>query len=316
MTTVHTTAVHVPVMADQVVDVLGARQGGIFLDCTFGGGGHTRALLDANPDVWVVALDRDGRAIERAREWAFVYGDRLEILHARFSQAKTVTAANRFDGVLADLGMSTDQLREGRGFSFADQDTLDMRMNEAEGQSAQEFLNTASEREIFLALAEGGVGKNARLLAKLMVRERPFESATQLADVIRSSRLGKGGDSKVHAATVVFQALRMKINNERSEVESLLSDASALCKPGGKLAVITFHSIEDQIVMGTMREWASAGTFPASWRGARDSRSLGRLITKKPLVPDDAEVESNPASRSARLRVFEFADDTGKDRST
>jgi 16S rRNA (cytosine1402-N4)-methyltransferase len=301
-------AVHVPVMVEQVLEALEARKGGMFLDCTFGGGGHSRAILDASPDSWVIAVDRDARAVERSKAWADRYGDRLEVHHARFSRVSDVVGLNKFDGILADLGMSTDQLREGRGFSFADE-SLDMRMDEGAGISAREFVNTAAEREIFLALAEGGVGKNAKLLARTIVRERPFEGASDLAAAIKASQLGKRSESKVHPATVVFQALRMKVNDERREVESLLDAAASLAKPGGRLAVITFHSIEDQIVTGRMRDWASAGSYPASWRGPRDTRAIGSVVTKKPLVPDDREIAENPASRSARLRVFEFARD-------
>lgn len=300
-------AVHIPVLLHEVLETLGAGQGGMFLDCTFGGGGHTRALLDAHPDTWVVALDRDARAIERGKSWAARYGERLELVHTPYSDVLQQVSFRGFDGVLADLGMSTDQLREGRGFSFADQSTLDMRMDETRGMSAQEFLNTASEREIYIALARGGVGTTARQLARVIVSKRPFATAQELAEVVRSSQLGKRAASRVHPATVVFQALRMHVNQELQEIETLLEAVPALVKKGGKLGVITFHSIEDRLVANTMRGWESAGTYPASWRGPRDEKRLGVVSPKKPIVPSDEEVTRNAASRSARLRVFEFA---------
>lgn len=300
-------AVHVPVLLHAVVEQLQAQRGGMFLDCTFGGGGHTRALLDASPDSWVVALDRDRRAIQRGSRWAHNYGERLTLMHAPFSQVREVVGRTRFDGILADLGMSTDQLREGRGFSFADEGVLDMRMDEESDLTAQDFINTATEREVYRALVEGGVGQSARQLARVLMAERPFESAKQLAEVVRTSFLGKKGASKVHPATVVFQALRMRINREREEIADLMGAAPELVKgAGARLAVITFHSIEDTLVAREMRRWESAGSYPASWRGPRTDRQLGRCVSRKPICPDEDELRLNSASRSARLRIFEF----------
>lgn len=299
-------AVHVSVLLQESVEQLRAGQGGMFLDCTFGGGGHTRAILDANPDAWVVALDRDQRALERGARWASAYGERLELVHAPFANVLDAVSFRGFDGVLADLGMSTDQLREGRGFSFSDEGALDMRMDESAGISAQDFLNTASERELFVAFAKGGVGVTAKPLARLLVAKRPFSSARELADVIKLSQLGKRSESRVHPATVVFQALRMWVNQEEEQIERFLDAIPHLVKPDGRLAVITFHSIEDKLVAKRMRAWESAGSYPASWRGPREERKIGRVWPKKPIVPSDEEVERNPASRSARLRVFEF----------
>jgi len=298
--------VHVPIMVDEVVDALRAGEGGMFLDCTFGSGGHTKAILDANPDAWVVAMDRDARAIKRGEALVTEYGERLELVHAPFADVETAISFRGFDGVLADLGMSTDQLREGRGFSFSDGGSFDMRMDESQGLSAQGFVNTAPEREIYLALAEGGVGKNARLIARIIARERPFESGQQLADVIKGSYLGKKGESRVHPATVVFQAIRMKVNDELGQLEQLLESAPRVTKKGGRFAVITFHSIEDKVVAHRMRGWESGGSYPASWRGARTESRIGKVINRRAIVPADSEIEANPASRSARLRVVEF----------
>jgi 16S rRNA (cytosine1402-N4)-methyltransferase len=306
-------SLHVSVLLSEVTEAVKAKDGGMFLDCTFGGGGHTRAILDASEDSWVVALDRDNRALERAKSWAGSYGDRLRLIHAPFSEIAEVVGSIKFDAILADLGVSTDQLREGRGFSFADSDALDMRMDESNGVTAAEFINSASERELFLALAEGGVGEGAKPLARIILANRPYDNAKELADLVRSSQFGKRGDRrgrapKVHPATVVFQAIRMRINGERSEIRELLSQAPKLIKgAGSRLAVITFHSIEDTLVAREMRSWEAGGSYPASWRGARDQRSLGRVSPKKAIVPAEDEVARNPASRSARLRVFEFA---------
>jgi 16S rRNA (cytosine1402-N4)-methyltransferase len=179
-------------------------------------------------------------------------------------------------------------------------------MDESVGPSAQDFLNTASEREIFVALAQGGVGVTAKQLARILAAKRPFSSARELADVVKASQLGKRSESRVHPATVVFQALRIWVNQEIDQIESFLEAVPQLVKPGGRLAVITFHSIEDKLVAHRMRTWESAGSYPASWRGPREERKIGRVWPKKPILPSDHEVEMNPASRSARLRVFEF----------
>ena len=298
--------VHVPIMVDEVIDALQAKKGGMFLDCTFGSGGHTKAILDASEDAWVVALDRDPRAIQRGQSLVAQYGDRLELVHSPFADLESALSFKAFDGVLADLGMSTDQLKEGRGFSFADEGPLDMRMDESVGMSAQEFVNTASDREIYLAMAEGGVGQNARLIARLIVENRPFESARQLADFIKNAHVGKRSESKVHPATVVFQALRMKINDEIGQLEHFLQAVPKVVKTGARFAVITFHSTEDKIVTNRMRSWESAGTYPASWRGARTEKRIGHVVNRKAIVPSDEEVARNPASRSSRLRVMEF----------
>jgi 16S rRNA (cytosine1402-N4)-methyltransferase len=308
MSGVNSEAVHVPVLLHEVIEQLRAEKGGMFLDCTLGGGGHTRAILDASPDSWVVALDRDQRAIKRASVWAGRYADRLKLVHAPFSQASEVIELSKFDGILADLGMSTDQLREGRGFSFADDAELDMRMDESAPLTAKDFINNAPERELFLALAEGGVGASARQLVRFLISRRPYENAKELAEVIKQSHLGKKSVSKVHPATVVFQALRMKINREREEILALMEAAPKLVKgDGSRLAVITFHSIEDTLVAREMRRWESAGSYPASWRGPRNERRIGSVNPRKPVCPSEDEVRRNPASRSARLRVFEFA---------
>ncbi len=299
-------AIHIPVLRDEVVDALGATVSGLFLDCTFGGGGHSRAILDGHADNRVVGLDRDLRAITRGKMWQHEYGDRLELIHGSFSQIEELVSSRVFDGVLADLGMSTDQLYEERGFSFSDQGAFDMRMNETDGITAAEFVNGASERELYLALVKGGVGKNGKQIAQAIQRARPIATAKELGEVIRQSQLGKRGESRSHPATVVFQAIRIHINREREEIEDLLEAAPHIVKSGRRLAIITFHSLEDRIVTSQLREWESAGTFPASWRGPREGRQLGRLTTRKPILPSDAEIDRNPASRSARLRVFEF----------
>jgi len=301
--------VHVSVMPREVVELLGAAEGGDFLDCTLGGGGHTQAILEANPANRVTALDRDTRAVERVRGRLADFSARLTVTHAPFSRAGELFAAESFDGVLADLGLSTDQLREGRGFSFADTGPLDMRMDESVGGSAAELVNTLPERELFVILKRGGAGSEARAVARAIVRARPIATPAQLAEVVAAAaRPFVGHDKHIHPATVVFQAIRMAVNDELGEIERLLGAMPRLVRRNGRAAVITFHSLEDRLVTQTMRRWQGGGEFSALMPG-RDlpAASLGELVTRKPILPSAGEISQNPSARSARLRVFRFS---------
>ncbi|WKZ56633.1 MAG: 16S rRNA (cytosine(1402)-N(4))-methyltransferase RsmH [Bdellovibrionota bacterium] len=295
---------HVPVMKEEVLDLLRAAQGGTFLDCTFGGGGHTLALLEAHQHNRIVAVDRDPQAISRGQK-RFAAQPRLRLLAGAFSDLPRLVPDERFDGVLADLGMSTDQLWAGRGFSFNDTDALDMRMNPQAGVSAADLLNTLTQSEIARILKEGGVGKDAAPVARAIVKARPITSAAQLAELVRTT-LTAQAHSETHPATVVFQALRMAVNDERGQLQALLAHMPALVRTGGRFAAICFHSEEDKLVTRSMRHWEGGGEYSATWPGASRGRSLGTLITKGALLPTDAEVASNPSARSARMRCFEF----------
>lgn len=305
---------HISVMMNEVVEYLkAAEQGGSYLDCTLGGGGHTCAILQANSENTVVAIDRDESAIARMQaRMTEDQSGRLELLYGSFGAANHLLAeahpgdVPEFKGILADLGLSTDQIKEGRGFSFSDSDTLDMRMDKAQSVSAAEIVNEASEQELFIILKKGGVGKDARRIARAILAARPLESAARLAEVISSASSRETRAKKVHPATVPFQALRIEVNQELHEIESLLSVSPDLVVRNGRMAVISFHSIEDKLVTKTMRSWEGESA-PANWAGPVTSKpSLGRLITRKAVVPQAEEIKRNPAARSARLRVFEF----------
>lgn len=296
---------HISVMAREVVDLLLAENGGRFLDCTLGGAGHTIAILRANQSNTVVALDRDMRAIERARGSLAEFGQRVEIRHAAFGDAAEAVDGY-FKGAIADLGLSTDQLFEGRGFSFNDEESLDMRMDESKGVTAAEILNSYSESELYRILRRGGVGPEARAIVGAVIRNRPIKSASELAAIINQLSFAKKSEKKVNPATVVFQALRIEVNGEFEEISKLLDSAPKLFGGGGRLAVITFHSLEDKLVTSEMRRWEGAASMPALWPGRREVKIFGKLLTKKPIIPSDEEIRSNPSARSARLRVFEF----------
>lgn len=294
---------HVSVMVREVLEALGASAGGRFLDCTLGGAGHTAAILESHPDNQVVALDRDARAIERAGRRLGNFAGRFTLIHRSFSELAEIPELGVFDGVLADLGISTDQLKEGRGFSFGDHDSLDMRMNEQQGVTAAELVNTLGEQELFVMLREGGVGPEAREVARAIVRARPISSGAALADAVRSASRKK---RSIDPATVVFQALRMRVNNELGEIGELMGVVPGLAHRGTRLAVITFHSLEDKAVVGVMRGWQAGDDAPAWYPGARERVRIGRVVHRKPVLPSEDEISANPSARSARLRVFEF----------
>ena len=298
---------HIPVLLAEVLTALRASAGGIFLDCTLGGGGHTAAILEANPENRVVATDRDPEALDRSKRRLAAYGDRFIAHHAAFSELTAVVGGQRFSGVLADLGVSTDQLFGARGFSFNDGDSLDMRMDTTRGESAQDLLNTLDERALNRVLREGGVGNEARGIVRAIGRERPITTARQLAQVVSDAipaRLKKS----IHPATVTFQALRIAVNRERAEIEALLAQLPQLVQVGGRAAVITFHSLEDKLVTEQFRFWEHGKEFSASWAGGEvpSDDTLGALVERRAVRPSEAEVSANPSARSARLRTFQF----------
>lgn len=295
---------HVPVMLAEVMEWLRADQEGLFLDCTAGGGGHTRELLNANKGNRVVALDRDPSAIERLEREA-ERNDRLEIRSAAFSDIAELYQLRIFNGVLADLGVSTDQLKSDRGFSFQEDAPLDMRMDSEQGFTAHELVNESEPQELFKVLKTGGVGREASSVVSAIVAARPIESTGALARVINVALAGKAPRKKTNPATVVFQALRIAVNDELSELKALLDIAPKIVREQGRLAVICFHSLEDRVVTNTMRKWAGSGV-PALWPGLKQEESLGTLLTRRPIAPSQQEIDRNASARSARLRIFEF----------
>ncbi|MGI6680673.1 MAG: 16S rRNA (cytosine(1402)-N(4))-methyltransferase RsmH [Bdellovibrionota bacterium] len=299
---------HISVMKKEATKYLGAKEGGVFLDCTLGGGGHTKALLDANKNNIVYAIDRDINAIERARKFLKDYKDRLFLYNFEFSKADSdVFNGIKFDGILADLGLSTDQLKEDRGFSFNDESFLDMRMDKEAKLTANEIVNETESKELFRILKEGGVGKEASSIVNVILKNRPIETSKELADIIKSVSYKFFKGKKVHPATVVFQAIRIAVNNEFEEIKKLLSNVPDMAKAKTRLVVISFHSLEDKIVASTMRRWQKGENDNLSLIPIKETaKGLGKLITKKSLVPSDEEVLKNPASRSSLMRVFEF----------
>ncbi len=305
-----TDSVHVSVLPQEVIAYLKADAGGRFLDCTLGGAGHTQAILDASEDNFVVAIDRDERALKRAKVKLAAYAKRCDLKHASFADLDglSLTGEQYFTGILADLGLSSDQLAEERGFSFKDEGELDMRMDESQGLKAIDIVNNYTDKELTRMLRVGGMNKDAFRLAKAIVKFRPFNKVGDLVKCVHGCLGAKEYGKKVKdSATVVFQALRIEVNQEFAQIKNLLEFANRAIAPGGRLVVIAFHSLEDRMITKAMRDWQGRETASALWRGKTEgSLKRGRLLTGKAVTPSEEEVARNPRSRSARLRAFEF----------
>lgn len=288
---------HEPVMVREVVSLLEPSRGGLFVDCTVGLGGHARALLDGGA-ARIVALDRDPAALARAREALASYGDRVMFVHADYRELAQVLDSNAIstvDGALADLGVSSMQLdAEGRGFSFRRDEPLDMRMDQSQGPTAAELIRAAGEEELANVIFEFGEERYSRRIARAIAaarREASITTTAQLASIVRRA-IPQRGYQRIDPATRTFQALRIWVNRELDGLDAFLTAAVRRLREGARLAVITFHSLEDRIVKHAFRALERAAL-------------MVRILTKRPLLPSEAEVARNPRSRSAKLRAIE-----------
>jgi 16S rRNA (cytosine1402-N4)-methyltransferase len=290
--------VHVPVLLEKVLYYLAPISGRVYIDATVGPGGHAEAILEASaPNGRLLGLDRDPEALELARARLLRFGDRVCLEQASFADLDVIACRRGFcpaDGVLFDLGVSSLQLASGqRGFSFRGGGYLDMRFG-PEGPTAAELLRRLSERELETLLRQFGEEPKARAIARAVVQARrtaPIETSEQLSQLVERVYGGRRG--RVHPATRTFQALRIAVNRELEVLDRGLDAAIKVLKPGGRLVVISFHSLEDRIVKAKFRFWAS-GAEPKV-----------KVLTKKPVRPSEVEVRNNPRARSARLRVAE-----------
>jgi 16S rRNA (cytosine1402-N4)-methyltransferase len=302
---------HKPVMVAEVLEALKPRAGGRYADGTVGGAGHAAAILDASsPTGWLSGCDRDGAAVEAVRERLARFAGRFELRHGNFAEMAGWIAAGSCDGVLLDLGVSSPQLdRAERGFSFQHEGPLDMRMDTRQPLTAADLLNTEDEQELARIFWELGDERNSRRIAKAIVYDRvrqPFKTTRQLAGLIE--RISPRAGRRTHPATKVFQALRMAVNDEIGSLKRGLDAALKIMKPGGRLAVITFHSLEDRVVKEFGREREREYTFA----GEVDVPELRtprvpdlKRVARKAVQPGEPEVAQNPRARSAQLRVFE-----------
>ena len=302
-------------MLDEVVEAIAPRPGGRYVDCTFGRGGHTRAVLDRiGPTGRVLAMDRDPQAVAAARELARS-DPRLSVHHARFGELREIASAaglaGSVDALLMDLGVSSPQLDQPEcGFSFQSDGPLDMRMDPGAGMSAAEWLSSASEREIGRVLRELGEERAARRIARAVVAERargaPITTTRRLAAIVASNVRGGGARTRVHPATRTFQAIRMHVNNELGELERGLAATPDVLAPGGRLVVLSFHSLEDRIVKRFMRGDGTVHAPPRRLPVTHASLPAGVLTPlERARRPREGEVAANPRARSAVLRVAE-----------
>lgn len=300
---------HVSVLLEEVLTALSPRDGALYVDGTFGGGGTSRALLETAA-CRVFAIDRDPDAVIRGRRMAAHYEGRLSVALGCFAEMQSLLAdagETGSDGVVLDLGVSSFQLEEpARGFSFRLNGPLDMRMSK-DGPSAADIVNTADEASLATLIGTLGEERQARRIARAIVAARPISQTGELAEVVACALGPRALRQPIHPATRTFQALRIKVNDELGQLERGLAAAERILRPKGRLAVIAFHSLEDRVVKRFLAE--RSGAAPAGSRHAPQRRHLRaptfRLLATRPRMPSPAEILRNPRARSARLRAAE-----------
>jgi 16S rRNA (cytosine1402-N4)-methyltransferase len=299
---------HIPVLYEAALAQLQPQPGGHYIDGTLGAGGHAEGILLASaPDGRVLVFDKDPEAIAFARKRLESYGRRAIFINESFSNMGKVARAQNFGevkGVLLDLGLSSRQLADGeRGFSFLRPGPLDMRFDPSSQQTAANLVNDLDESDLAAIFWRYGEVRQSRMLARLIVENRPIESTTALAELIKN-RVGQRG--RIHPATQVFQALRIAVNNELDDLASGIGEALDILEPGGRLVVISFHSLEDRLVKHTFRDLSKDCICPPQQPVCTcDAKAKVRLIGRKAIKASAEEIERNPRSRSARLRVAE-----------
>tara|TARA_Y100000588_G_scaffold395173_2_gene520779 strand:- start:3887 stop:4756 length:870 start_codon:yes stop_codon:yes gene_type:complete len=279
----------------EVIDYLKVDPKGVYLDLTFGRGGHTAALLDRLTTGRVIALDRDKSAIEAGHERFMNESGKLQLMCEKFSSVSEIVR-EPVQGILADLGISRDQIEDAnRGFSFQRQGPLRMTMDAKQALTAKEIVNHYDERQLADLIYQFGEERRSRRIARAIVRERPIRDTTHLAEVVEKAvprtSFRQRHKSQIHPATRTFQAIRIAVNDEIGEVEKLLATAPLMLAPGGRMTVISFHSLEDRVVKHSFRQWNTRGVL--------------EVLTRRIVRPSTEEIAGNPASRSAKLRAAE-----------
>lgn len=303
---------HQSVLLEETLRVLQAQENEMFADATLGMGGHTQAILETAKNIRVIGIDQDMEAIGFAKERLKNFGERFQVYHANFSEIKEVlreAEIEKVDGILADLGVSSLQFDSAeRGFSFRFDAPLDMRMNsDDEMETAAELLENLTEEEIANIIYNFGEERASRKIARWIVEKRksgePIKTTKQLADLVQRA-IGRGKKDKVHPATRTFQALRIAVNRELDILEDFIRDAVDVLKKNGRLAVITFHSLEDRIVKQTFQKLSGKCFCPPRIpRCVCGAEKKIEILTRKPIAPNESEIEENPRARSAKLRA-------------
>lgn len=303
---------HIPILVNEVIAALHAEAPGAsrLIDGTVGGGGHSLALLEAGIES-VLACDRDASAIETARRRLAAYGDHVNFFHGSYVDMQAAARDlgwQTVDAILLDLGLSSMQLDDpARGFSFRFDAPLDMRFDQNNSvETAADLVNTLSADELADLFFRFGDERYSRRIAREIARQRPIQSTRMLADLVAGALPAHARrKSKVHPATKIFQALRIAVNEELAALEQIIPRAVELLRPGGRLAVITFHSLEDRLVKQAFKGLSTSVTAPPGMASIEERRASIRLVNRKPIHPEQDEVNANPRSRSAKLRVVE-----------
>jgi 16S rRNA (cytosine1402-N4)-methyltransferase len=288
---------HVPVLWREAIEILDVRPDGFYIDATLGAGGHAEEILRRLDKGKLLGLDRDPAALATAGERLKGFGEKLITMHGNFAQIDALHMASGLppaDGLLADLGMSSLQLEDAsRGFSFSLPGPLDMRMDPTTGATAANLVNEMSERELADLIFNLGEERHSRRIARAIMKGRPFRLTTELAQVVTRAIPSRAALRHLHPATRTFQALRLALNRELECLESLLGRALGVLKPGGRVIIVSFHSLEDRIVKRTFLAWQRQGQ--------------AQILTRRVVRPSEEEVQANPRSRSAKLRAAEKA---------
>ncbi|WP_315807098.1 MULTISPECIES: 16S rRNA (cytosine(1402)-N(4))-methyltransferase RsmH [unclassified Bradyrhizobium] len=299
---------HISVLGPEAVEMLSPREGGIYVDATFGAGGYSRLLLSV-AGTEVIGIDRDHTAIAGGAALVGEAAGRLTLVEGRFSQLAEICAAqgrDAVDGIVMDVGVSSMQLDEaGRGFSFRSDGPLDMRMG-SDGPTAADVVARGSERDLADVIYIFGEERHSRAVARAIVaarKDQPITTTRQLADIV--ARVVRSKPGEIHPATRTFQALRILVNEELDELQLALSAAERVLKPGGRLAVVSFHSLEDRIVKTFLAERSKTGGGSRHLPEVAQIAPSFHLLTRRPMTPGDAEISANPRARSAKLRAAE-----------
>ncbi|MCL2928554.1 MAG: 16S rRNA (cytosine(1402)-N(4))-methyltransferase RsmH [Trichodesmium sp. MAG_R01] len=278
---------HIPVLSSELISGLVIRPRGLYLDATLGFGGHTKLILAAAPEVKIVAIDQDKQALDSSQTLLASYNSNIQFCHSNFADYDPQNL--KFDGILADLGINSVQLdTPERGFSFRYQGKLDMRMNQQQTITAAKIINHWEEVKLANIFYTYGEERLSRRIARKIIESRPLETTTELAEVVANCVPYKYRYGRIHPATRVFQALRIEVNQELSRLETFLKNAPHWLKIGGRIGIISFHSLEDRLVKHSLR-----------------NTSILKVLTKKPIQPQNNEVAINPRARSAKLRLAE-----------
>ena len=306
---------HVSVLLDECIENLNIKEDGVYVDCTMGGAGHSKEIVKRLSDKGLfIGFDQDKNAIATAKERLAEYSDRVRFVHSNFENIKEELekiGVYKIDGVLADLGVSSHQLDEAdRGFSYMHDAPLDMRMDVRKNFSAYDVVNTYSEEQLAKIIRDYGEDNWAKRIAKFIVEERqekPIENTGELVEVIKKAIPKKARIDGPHPAKRTFQAIRIEVNNELGVINKMIEDAVSMMNKGGRVCIITFHSLEDRIIKSAFKQWSKECIcLPHVMKCECGANNALGIASKKPIIPSPQEIATNKRARSAKMRVFQF----------